>query len=86
MGNGHQLLLQWRRDGEEEMRASTVYRLLCPHLRAANVRVSRATERVPRNKEFSGQMTVIVKPGEGHFFRWSQDPTAVVDFVVGKSQ
>jgi hypothetical protein len=31
-------------------------------------------------------MTVIVKPGEGHFPVGPQDPTAVVDFIVSKSQ
>jgi pimeloyl-ACP methyl ester carboxylesterase len=39
-----------------------------------------------RYKEFGGQMTIIVKPGEGHFPVGPQDPTAVVDFIVSKSQ
>jgi len=39
-----------------------------------------------RYKEFGGQMTVIVKPGEGHFPLGPQDPTPVVDFIVAKTQ
>jgi hypothetical protein len=39
-----------------------------------------------RYKEFGGQMTVIVKPGEGHFPVGPQDPTTVVGFIVGKTQ
>ena len=39
-----------------------------------------------RYKEFGGQMTVIVKPGEGHFPVGPQDPTPVVDFIVAKTQ
>jgi hypothetical protein len=39
-----------------------------------------------RYKEFGGQMTVIVKPGEGHFPVGPKDPTPVVDFIVAKTQ
>jgi hypothetical protein len=39
-----------------------------------------------RYKEFDGQMTVIVKSGEGHFPIGPQDPTPVVDFIVAKTQ
>ena len=39
-----------------------------------------------RYKEFGGQMTVIVKPGEGHFPIGPVDPTPVVDFIVAKTQ
>ncbi len=38
-----------------------------------------------RYKEFGGQMTVIVKPGEGHFPIGPVDPTPVVDFIVAKT-
>jgi hypothetical protein len=31
-------------------------------------------------------MTVIVKPGEGHFPVGPQDPTPVVAFIVAKAQ
>jgi hypothetical protein len=37
-------------------------------------------------KEFGGQMTVIVKPGEGHFLTALVDPKPVVDFIVAKTQ
>jgi hypothetical protein len=40
-----------------------------------------------RNRCFGGgQTTVIVKPGEEHFPVAPQDPTAVVDFIVAKTQ
>ncbi len=39
-----------------------------------------------RYKEFGGQLTVIVKPGEGHFPVGPEDPTPVVDFIVAKTQ
>jgi pimeloyl-ACP methyl ester carboxylesterase len=39
-----------------------------------------------RYKEFGGQMTVILKPGEGHFPIGPQDPAPVVDFIVAKSK
>jgi hypothetical protein len=37
-------------------------------------------------KELGGNFTVIIKEGEGHFAVGPQDPTAVVDFIVGKTQ
>ncbi len=39
-----------------------------------------------RYKELGGQMTVMVKAGEGHFPLGPQDPTAVVDFIISKTQ
>jgi pimeloyl-ACP methyl ester carboxylesterase len=39
-----------------------------------------------RYKELGGQMTVIVKPGEGHFPIGPVDPTPVVDFITAKTQ
>ena len=36
-------------------------------------------------QELGGQMTVIVKQGEGHFPSGPKDPKPVVDFIV-KSQ
>ena len=39
-----------------------------------------------RYKEFGGQMTVIVKPGEGHFPVGPQAPTPVVAFIMSKTQ
>jgi hypothetical protein len=39
-----------------------------------------------RYKEFGGQMTVIVKPGEGHFPIGPVDPAPVVDFITAKTQ
>ncbi|HZL35444.1 MAG TPA: hypothetical protein VFC78_09055 [Tepidisphaeraceae bacterium] len=39
-----------------------------------------------RYKEFGGQMTVIVKPGEGYFPVGPLDPKPVVDFIVAKTQ
>ena len=39
-----------------------------------------------RYKEFGGQMTVIVKPGEGHFPIGPVDPTSVVDFILANAQ
>jgi hypothetical protein len=39
-----------------------------------------------RYKEFGGQMTVIVKPGEGHFPIGPVDPTPVVEFIMSKTR
>jgi hypothetical protein len=39
-----------------------------------------------RYKEFGGQMTVIVKPGEGHFLIGPVDPTAAVEFNMSKTR
>ena len=47
-------------------------------------RDTRAAEK--KYKELGGQMTVIVKPGEGHFPVGPQDPAPVVDLIVGKAQ
>jgi hypothetical protein len=34
-------------------------------------------------KELGGQITVIVREGEGHFPLATKDPKAVVDFILG---
>jgi hypothetical protein len=39
-----------------------------------------------RYKDFGGKMTVIVKPGEGHFPIGPVDPTPVVDFIISKTR
>jgi pimeloyl-ACP methyl ester carboxylesterase len=39
-----------------------------------------------RYQEFGGQMTVIVKPGEGHFPIGPVDPTAVVEFITSNTR
>jgi pimeloyl-ACP methyl ester carboxylesterase len=39
-----------------------------------------------RYKELGGQITVIVKEGEGHFPLGPKDPKPVVDFIVGSSR
>jgi len=39
-----------------------------------------------RYKELGGQITVIIRKGEGHFAIGPQDPKPVVDFIVAKTQ
>ena len=53
---------------------------------AASTRGSTTQTRVveKRYKELGGQITVIVKEGEGHYPLAPKDPKPVVDFIVGK--
>ena len=37
-------------------------------------------------QELGGNLTVIIKQGEGHFAAEPQDPKPVVDFIVAKTQ
>ena len=37
-------------------------------------------------KELGGQITVIVKEGEGHFPTAPKDPKPVVDFITARAQ
>lgn len=39
-----------------------------------------------RYKELGGQITVVVREGEGHFPLAPKDPTLVVDFIVSHSR
>ncbi len=49
--------------------------------------LDRDTRAAEKNyKALGGDFTVIVRPGEGHFPVGPQDPTAVVEFIMGKAQ
>jgi hypothetical protein len=39
-----------------------------------------------RYKELGGQITVIIREGEGHFPLAPKDPKAVVDFILNHSR
>ena len=57
---------------------------VCGQLDPWLYRETRVAEK--RYKEFGGQMTVIVKPGEGHFPIGLVDPTPVVEFIMSKTR
>jgi hypothetical protein len=39
-----------------------------------------------RYQELGGKITVIVRPGEGHFPLSPKDPKSVVDFIVSQQR